>query len=166
MCKHFPRAFNNNFQELLGICDTCRLDTQWKLNFYFRVNVLCTIIIMTDYLHQYIEWESLGNSGTYLTNLFTTSLGLATAQTVSRRLPTATAMVRAQVMSCGICGGQNGTGAGFLRVFRFPLPIIIPPTVPRSSSITQGFYSYNRPVGGRRTKWTQSHPTPRNYRNY
>jgi hypothetical protein len=38
----------------------------------------------------------------------------------SGRLPTATTRVRAQVRSYGICGGQSGTGAGFLRVFRFP----------------------------------------------
>jgi hypothetical protein len=37
-------------------------------------------------------------------------------------------------MSCGICGGQSGTGAGFLRVLRFPLPIPIPLTAPHSSS--------------------------------
>jgi hypothetical protein len=36
------------------------------------------------------------------------------AQAVSRRLPTAAARVRAQVRSCGICGEQNGTRAGFL----------------------------------------------------
>jgi hypothetical protein len=34
------------------------------------------------------------------------------------------------VRSCGICGGQNGTGAGFVRVLQFPLPILIPPNVP------------------------------------
>jgi hypothetical protein len=28
--------------------------------------------------------------------------------------------------ACGICGGQSGIGAGFLRVLRFPLPTIIP----------------------------------------
>jgi hypothetical protein len=45
----------------------------------------------------------------------------------------------------GICVGQSGTGAGFLRVLRFPLPIFIPPTVPQSpSSIIWGWY--NRPV--------------------
>jgi hypothetical protein len=82
------------------------------------------------------------------------------AQAVSRRLPTAAARVRAQVESCGICGGQNGTGADFLRILRSPLTVLIPPTAPYSSSIIRGWY--NTPVSGRRTKWTQSHPTPRN----
>jgi hypothetical protein len=83
------------------------------------------------------------------------------AQAVSRRLPSSAALVRARVRSCGICGGQSGPGAGFLRVLRFPLPILIPPTAPHSSStIIRGWH--NRPVSGRRTKWTQSHPTPRN----
>jgi hypothetical protein len=54
----------------------------------------------------------------------------AKAQAVSRRLPTAAARVRSQVRSCGICVGQTGTGAGFLRVLRFPLTILIPPTAP------------------------------------
>jgi hypothetical protein len=34
--------------------------------------------------------------------------------------------------ACGVCGGQSGTGAGFLRVLQFPLPIIIPPISPPS----------------------------------
>jgi hypothetical protein len=50
---------------------------------------------------------------------------------VSHRFPTAAARVR----SCRIFCGQNGTGAGFLRVLQFPLPILIPPTAPHSSSI-------------------------------
>jgi hypothetical protein len=29
-------------------------------------------------------------------------------------------------VACGVCGGQSGTGAGFLRVLRFPLPNIPP----------------------------------------
>jgi hypothetical protein len=62
--------------------------------------------------------------------------------------------------SCGICGGQSDTGAGFLRVLRFLLPILIPPTAPHSSSIIRGWF--HRPNGGRRTKWTQSYPTQRN----
>jgi hypothetical protein len=51
----------------------------------------------------------------------------------SRRLPTAAARVRAWVITCGIYGGERGTGERFLRVLRYPLPII-PPTAPRSSS--------------------------------
>jgi hypothetical protein len=79
----------------------------------------------------------------------------------SRCLPTAAARVRTQIRSRGICGGQSGNGASFLRVLRFPLPILIPPTAPHSSSsIIRGWY--NRPVSGRRTNWTQFHPTPGN----
>jgi hypothetical protein len=76
------------------------------------------------------------------------------AQAIRRRLPTATARVRARVKSCGICGGQSVTGAGSLQIFRFSLPIRIPPIVPHSSSIFWGWY--NRPNSGRSTKWTQS----------
>jgi hypothetical protein len=36
-----------------------------------------------------------------------------------------------------ICGGQSGTGAGFLRVLRFPLPSI-PSTAQHSSSLGAG----------------------------
>jgi hypothetical protein len=57
------------------------------------------------------------------------------AQAVSPRLPTAAARVRALVSLCRICSGQSGTGAGFLRVLRLPLPILIPPTAPHSSSV-------------------------------
>jgi hypothetical protein len=86
--------------------------------------------------------------------------GCAVVQKVSRRFPTAAVGVRAQVRSCRICGERSGTGAGFLPVLRFPLPILILPTAPHSSSsITRSWCS--RPVIGRRTKWTQSHPTPR-----
>jgi hypothetical protein len=42
--------------------------------------------------------------------------------------------VRAQVRSFGICRGQSDTGAGSLRILRFPLPILIPPTAPHLSS--------------------------------
>jgi hypothetical protein len=77
-------------------------------------------------------------------------IGRAIAHAVSRRLPKAAARIRAQGRSCGICGGQSGTGAGVLRVLRFPLPILIPPPAPHSSSIVQG--RYNRPISGRRSK--------------
>jgi hypothetical protein len=70
--------------------------------------------------------------------------GRVIAQAFSRRLPTEEALVRAQVRLCGICGGRSGTGADFLRVLRFLLPILISPTIPHSSSIIRGWY--DRPV--------------------
>jgi hypothetical protein len=86
--------------------------------------------------------------------------GRAIAQAISCRLPTAAVRARARLRSCGICGGQSGAGAGFLLVLRFPLPILITPTAPHSSSsIIRGWY--NRPNSRRRTKWTQSHPIPK-----
>jgi hypothetical protein len=70
----------------------------------------------------------------------------ALAHAVSRRVP-------AKIRSCGTCGGQSGTGVGRLRVLRFPLPILIPPTAPHSS-IIRGWYS--RPMSGGSSQWT--HP--------
>jgi hypothetical protein len=43
----------------------------------------------------------------------------AIVQAVSRRLPIAAARIRAEVRSCGICGGQSYTAVGLLRVFGF-----------------------------------------------
>jgi hypothetical protein len=48
-------------------------------------------------------------------------LGRAVAQAVSRWHPTAASRVRVRV-ACEVCGGQSGTGTGFLRVLRFPHP--------------------------------------------
>jgi hypothetical protein len=59
-------------------------------------------------------------------------------------ISTVAAKVRAQVWSCGICGGQSGAGAGFLRVLRFPLLIFIPPIAPQSPSSIIWFL-YNMP---------------------
>jgi hypothetical protein len=91
--------------------------------------------------------------------------GRAIAQAVSRRLSTAAARVRSQVRPRGICGGQSGAGAGYLRALRFPLPILIPLTTPHSSSIIRGWY--NRPNVGRRTKWTHSvSPHPKKLKSF
>jgi hypothetical protein len=59
----------------------------------------------------------------YFISIFT--LGRAVVQAVSCWLPTAAARVRVRA-ACGVCGGQGSTGADFLRVLRFPLPIIPP----------------------------------------
>jgi hypothetical protein len=56
---------------------------------------------------------------------YTFAIGRAVAQAVSCWLPTAAARVRVRAAR-GVCGGQSGTGAGFLRVLQFPLPIIPP----------------------------------------
>jgi hypothetical protein len=79
--------------------------------------------------------------------------GCAINQTVSRGFATAVVRVPTYVRSCGICGGQSSTVASFLRVLLFPLSVLIPPTVPHSSSIIRGWHS--RPISGRRTEWTQ-----------
>jgi hypothetical protein len=60
----------------------------------------------------------------------TFAIGRPVAQAVSRWLPTASARVRVRA-ACGVCCGQSGTGAVFLRVLWFPLPII-PPISPSS----------------------------------
>jgi hypothetical protein len=93
---------------------------------------------------------------TYSTNVNVT--GRAIGQAVSRRLPTMTALVRAQVRT-RICGGQSDSGARFLRVLRFPQPVLIPPTDPHSSSLVRCWY--NRHISGRHTRWTQFHPPPK-----
>jgi hypothetical protein len=63
-----------------------------------------------------------------------TSTGCAIAQAVSSQLATMAAWGRAQVKSCGICGGQSSTRTGFLEVHKFPLPIITPTATHLSSS--------------------------------
>jgi hypothetical protein len=73
------------------------------------------------------------------------------AQAVSCWLPTAAGRVRARVGSSGICGGQSGTGPGFLRLLPFSLLIPISLSVP-CPLIIRGWY--NGPYSGRRTKWT------------
>jgi hypothetical protein len=63
-------------------------------------------------------------------------LGSAISQTVSRRPLAAEARVRARFNTCGICGGQSGTGQVLLRVLRFFPVNIIPPSL--SKLITSG----------------------------
>jgi hypothetical protein len=79
-----------------------------------------------------------------MSSVFTVDFGRAIAQAVSRWLPIATARVPSRVWSSGICGGQSGTGAGFLPVLRFTLPVFIPPVAPQSPSPII-WDRYNRP---------------------
>jgi hypothetical protein len=78
---------------------------------------------MTENLLQIVTWKSNRIRDDYvcISDINKShSLGRGMAQAVSRRLPTADARVRAQVTPCGICGGLSDSGAGFLRVLRFP----------------------------------------------
>jgi hypothetical protein len=57
-------------------------------------------------------------------------------QVVSHLLPIAATGVRSQVRSCGVRDGRSGTGAGYLRVARFFLPILIPATAVYSTLLS------------------------------
>jgi hypothetical protein len=63
----------------------------------------------------------------------------------SRRLPTAAARIRSNEKSCDICCEQSGTVVGFLRVLRFPLPILIPPTHRRTVTGAASGHSLTAP---------------------
>jgi hypothetical protein len=134
-----------NFRQGI-IVSTHILQNKGSVDVYWFASLQCTF-------QWYAFVGMMMNCGQFLGQLNNHQLqlvGRAIAQAVSRRLPTAMARVRAQVKSCGICGGQSGTEAGFLRALRFPLPILLPPTAPHSSSIIRSWY--NRPNNGRRTK--------------
>jgi hypothetical protein len=95
----------------------------------------------TKVSHWTPSWESNRHpralyTRTSLTLAYFIALGPTTLFTnlVSHRFSNAATRLRVHVRSCGICGGQSSTGAGFLRVFRFTLPIYIPPSAPPSSS--------------------------------
>jgi hypothetical protein len=66
--------------------------------------------------------------------------GRAIAQAVSCWLPTAAAWVHFRIWSSGICGGQSGAGASFLRVLRFP-----PGTIGQSVAATLSGPSWTLP---------------------
>jgi hypothetical protein len=84
--------------------------------------------------------------------------GRAIAQAVTHWLPTAAARLHARFWSSGICGGQNDTRTGFLRVLRFPMPIFIPPDSPSSQSPGAGTIGQKWPTCGMDPVWT---PPPR-----
>jgi hypothetical protein len=85
-----------------------------------------------NHLYGIVPMSMTFHHGKLSDDISTFLAGRAIAQAVSPRLPTVAARARAQVTSCGIFGGQSGTGASFLRVLRFPPPILILPTAPYS----------------------------------
>jgi hypothetical protein len=142
-----PRLLGRSVRSLVSI----PTELYW-LRIYFILYSFVTTAEITVYCHGfYFIYTKFRKLNSFPSSRVRRGKDSATAQAVSRRLPTAVAWVRSQVWSCGICGGQSGTGPGFRRVLRFPLPILIPPTVPQSwSPIIWGWY--NRPNSGRSTK--------------
>jgi hypothetical protein len=69
------------------------------------------------------------------------SKGSAIALAAILWIPTAVARVRSHFRLREIYGGQSDTGAGFFRVLRLPLPILIPPTAPYSLTVLSLVYS-------------------------
>jgi hypothetical protein len=114
---------------------------------------------LEQFLNTVVNFWVPREAGKFLTGSVTFQGSRAIAQAVSHRFPTAEARVRAYVRAGGIWGGQSDIEEDFVPVLRVPLPILIPPIAPHSSSIIQG--RYNRPVSGRRTKRTQTHTSPR-----
>jgi hypothetical protein len=100
-------------------------------NSIFGHTVHCIIIIL--YSIVYIEIAGT-HSHNYCTKVTLYNADPISAVVSRKAFPTLNELllyknrVRA---ACGVCGGQSGTGAGFLRVLRFPLPII-PPISPLS----------------------------------
>jgi hypothetical protein len=74
------------------------------------------------------------------------------AQAVRCWLTTSAVQLLGRVRSCGICGEQSCIGAGFLRVLRFPLPLMSP-TAPHSASSS---------AAGTIGQTVDSHPKQRN----
>jgi hypothetical protein len=87
-----------------------------------KLNNPCIILRLIPATNQQTSNRNANPIVTKKTNL---QHGRAVAQVVSRWLPTAAARVLVRAAG-GICGGQSDIGAGFLRVIRFPLPIIRP----------------------------------------
>lgn len=67
---------------------------------------------------------------------------MATAQTVSRRLPTAEALILAGVSPCGLCGGQGGSPTSFLRVLFSS--VTISPLLLHTNNVSSGGWALDR----------------------
>jgi hypothetical protein len=128
----FPKKYNNfgfHVYTPIGIHQNTRNKYSFRYSSHSYYCLLQIFSVAVNY-HQLVSFNTICMSIVVCTISLATRLGRAIAQAVSRWLPTAAARVRSQVRSCWICGGQSGTGAGFLRVLRFSLAILIPPTAP------------------------------------
>jgi hypothetical protein len=118
------------FETIIQCLSNVNLEGSYYINIKFNIKILHMIYTSLRIVSDHFL--------TFLKHVLSIFIGRAIVQAVSHWLPTAAALVRARVWSSGICGGQSGAGAGFLRVLRFPLPIFIPPNSPSSQSPGEG----------------------------
>jgi hypothetical protein len=118
---------------LTAICDCLENVTASTSHNPVGLHSILFISIQKEALASIFDWIHVG---------ITLLWGRATAQAVSRWLPTAAARVRARVWSSGICGGQSGAGGASTSVS----PANLHSTNFSIIIITRG--RYNRPFSG------------------
>jgi hypothetical protein len=106
----------------------------------------------------YIKIYSVFHLTGFITNMY---LGRAMAQAVSRRPLTAEDRIHSLVSTCGICGGQGGTGAGF-SPSSWDLLCHYHSTVALQTHISPGGGGVNNWPAGGDSSQTQSHPNDMN----
>jgi hypothetical protein len=116
-----PEDGSSIFLRNFGISEIQGITSPHPLRLLLQMKLIRDIGIME-------HWSLWFDSGHF--TLQDRGMAMRVAQAVSRWLPTVAARVRDRA-ACGVCGGQSGTGGGFLRVLRFLLPII-PPVSPLS----------------------------------
>jgi hypothetical protein len=110
-CAVTPCRLATDYEGFMGTCWQLHQDNSGDCRFFRNVDICKTTRCHNSENHSNINFNRYESRDV--------------AQAVSRWLPTAAARVRVRA-ACGVCSGQSGTGAGFLRVLRFPLPIIPP----------------------------------------
>jgi hypothetical protein len=112
----------------LSVCLHFESRSTWRIFMNLYMSVVSPDVLPHSYILCRIWSSHTGHYKGYLwdvTPCNKVKIDRAVAQAVSRWLPTAAARVRVRGV-CVVCCGQSGIGADFLRVLRFPLPIIPP----------------------------------------